>query len=102
MSAAPTPGPATPQIATGKRGREFTVPKVPAKASMHKDKKVVKVVPKAQTNGMSVNDLRACRNALKKLQEHKKAVIFRQPVDPVRDRAPKWVSSWMCVAGHMF
>lgn len=49
-------------------------------------------VPKAQTGGMSVNDLRACRNALKKLKLHKSAMIFMQPVDPVRDHAPKSVS----------
>ncbi|KAI6112477.1 hypothetical protein EDD16DRAFT_1167057 [Pisolithus croceorrhizus] len=47
-------------------------------------------VPKAQSGGMSLNDLRACRNALKKLRLHKNAVLFLQPVDPVRDHAPKY------------
>lgn len=46
-------------------------------------------IPKAQTSGMSLNDLRACRNALKKLKLHKSAILFMQPVDPVRDHAPK-------------
>ncbi|KAI6031377.1 hypothetical protein BKA83DRAFT_4199448 [Pisolithus microcarpus] len=47
-------------------------------------------VPKAQSGGMSLNDLRACRNALKKLRLHKNAVLFLQPVDPVRDHAPNY------------
>lgn len=46
-------------------------------------------VPKAQSGGMPLNDLRACRNMLKKLKANKHAVIFLQPVDPVRDHAPK-------------
>lgn len=49
-------------------------------------------VPKAQSSGMSINDLRACRNALKKMQTHKHATLFLQPVDPVRDHAPKYVA----------
>ena len=61
------------------------------KVSAPKEKKPSKAGPKAQASGMSVNDLRACRNALKKVQEHKKAPLFLQPVDPVRDRAPKYV-----------
>ncbi|OJA15957.1 TAF2 protein [Rhizopogon vesiculosus] len=47
-------------------------------------------LPKAQSAGMSLNDLRACRNALKKLKMHKSAVLFMQPVDPVRDHAPNY------------
>ncbi|KAH7907029.1 hypothetical protein BJ138DRAFT_1137716 [Hygrophoropsis aurantiaca] len=47
-------------------------------------------IPKAQTGGMTINDLRACRNALKKLKMHKNAVLFMQPVDPVRDHAPNY------------
>lgn len=46
-------------------------------------------VSKGQSSGMSLNDLRACRNALKKLKLHKTAMLFMQPVDPVRDHAPK-------------
>ena len=48
-------------------------------------------VPKAQSGGMSLNDLRASRNALKKIKSHKHAAIFNQPVDPIRDHAPKYV-----------
>ncbi|KAF9531853.1 hypothetical protein CPB83DRAFT_785561 [Crepidotus variabilis] len=47
-------------------------------------------VPKAQSGGMSLNDLRASRNALKKLQANKHARIFLQPVDPIRDHAPNY------------
>ncbi|KIJ22155.1 hypothetical protein PAXINDRAFT_6271 [Paxillus involutus ATCC 200175] len=47
-------------------------------------------VPKAQSGGMSMNDIRACRNALKKLKLHKNATLFMQPVDPVRDHAPNY------------
>lgn len=57
-----------------------------------KDKEKKKPVPKSQSSGMSVYDLGACRNALKKLQAHKRARLFLQPVDPVRDRAPEWVT----------
>ncbi|KAF8204343.1 hypothetical protein K438DRAFT_1716031 [Mycena galopus ATCC 62051] len=45
---------------------------------------------KAQAAGMSLNDLRATRSALKKLQGHKHAKIFLYPVDPIRDHAPKY------------
>jgi transcription initiation factor TFIID subunit 2 len=50
-------------------------------------------VPKAQTGGMSLNDLRACRNALKKIKPHKHAALFLEPVDPVRNHAPKFVAN---------
>lgn len=92
-SAAPTPSTATPLTASRRHGGEFSVPKVPAKVAvaLQKEKKVAKAVPKAQSGGMSLNDIRACRAALKKLQAHKKAALFMQPVDPVRDRAPKYV-----------
>ncbi|TBU50053.1 hypothetical protein BD309DRAFT_996445 [Dichomitus squalens] len=92
-SAAPTPSTPAPPTASGRRGGgEFSVPKVPAKvaATAQKEKKIPKAVPKAQSGGMPLNDLRACRTALKKLQTHKKAAVFLQPVDPVRDRAPNY------------
>ncbi|KAF5352665.1 hypothetical protein D9756_005839 [Leucocoprinus leucothites] len=47
-------------------------------------------VPRAQSSGMNLNDLKACRNALKKLQANKHALIFNQPVDPIRDNAPRY------------
>ncbi|KAK7058614.1 hypothetical protein VNI00_002250 [Paramarasmius palmivorus] len=46
--------------------------------------------PKAQAAGMSSNDIRACRNALKKLKANKHARWFLQPVDPIRDQAPNY------------
>ena len=68
------------------------MPKVPAKAAKAEkkaSKPVSKPGTKAQASGMSMNDLRGCRSALAKLQTHKKAAMFLQPVDPIRDRAPK-------------
>ncbi len=92
-SAAPTPSTAVPPTASRRHGGEFSVPKVPAKVAVAVQKKIPKAVPKAQSGGMSVNDIRACRAAIKKLQTHKKAALFLQPVDPIRDRAPKYASA---------
>ncbi|TDL26427.1 TATA-binding protein associated factor Taf2 [Rickenella mellea] len=69
------------------------VPRIPLIAtpkSMPGSKKKDKPVPKAQSSGMSANDLKACRSALKKLMDYKSSLIFRQPVDPVRDKAPNY------------
>ncbi|KAK0465504.1 uncharacterized protein EV420DRAFT_1514646 [Desarmillaria tabescens] len=44
-------------------------------------------VSKAHSSGMSLADLTATRNALKKIRDHKHARWFLQPVDPVRDKA---------------
>lgn len=66
------------------------IPEKEREKEKEKEKKQQKNVPKAQSSGMSLNDLRASRNALKKLQTHKHAAIFLQPVDPVRDRAPNY------------
>lgn len=63
-------------------------PLVPQKVSEKPHEKSAHV-PKAQSGGMPLNDLRACRNMLKKLKANKHAVIFLQPVDPIRDHAPK-------------
>lgn len=69
----------------------FSVPKLPPpKKAPVPEKKKPQNIPKAQAAGMSLNDLRACRNALKKLQTHKRAAVFLQPVDPVRDHAPRY------------
>ncbi|KAI8981206.1 hypothetical protein BD414DRAFT_93257 [Trametes punicea] len=81
-----TPGAVTPRAANEKR-KEAPTPKASARAQ---EKKPGKAIPKAQSSGMTVNDLRACRNALKKLQTNKHAALFLQPVDPVRDRAPNY------------
>lgn len=48
---------------------------------------------KAQSAGMTINDLRACRNALRKLQSNRHALLFKQPVDPIRDSAPRYVDN---------
>jgi transcription initiation factor TFIID subunit 2 len=82
--------PKTPVVP--QRKASFVVPPSKRqKPEKEKDKK--KPVPKPQSSGMSVYDLGACRNALKKLQAHKRARLFLQPVDPVRDRAPECVLS---------
>lgn len=47
-------------------------------------------VPKGQIGGMSLNDLRASRSALKKIKMNKHARWFQQPVDPIRDHAPRY------------
>jgi transcription initiation factor TFIID subunit 2 len=52
--------------------------------------KETKAVPKAQSGGMTSFDLKACRTALQKLKSSKHSKLFLQPVDPVRDRAPKY------------
>jgi transcription initiation factor TFIID subunit 2 len=46
---------------------------------------------------MSLNDLRACRNALKKIKPHKHAALFLEPVDPVRNHAPKFVPHFCAI-----
>jgi transcription initiation factor TFIID subunit 2 len=53
-------------------------------------KKKAKPQPKGQASGMSNHDLQACRRALKRLQTHKHSFIFQQPVDPIRDKAPRY------------
>lgn len=75
-------------VATPKHTKHATVVATPRPAPIVKKKE--KPLPKAQSSGMSVNDLKACRNAIKKLMAFKHSVLFRQPVDPVRDRAPKY------------
>lgn len=84
--------PATPAPEHDRKPTAFSIPKLPKKA-LPAEKKPPKNVPKGQSGGMSLNDLRACRNALKKLQVNKRATLFLQPVDPVRDRAPKYIET---------
>jgi transcription initiation factor TFIID subunit 2 len=77
----------TPRVA-------FTTPKPPSKPKgrpQRSDKP--SHLPKAQSGGMSINDIRACRTALKKIKPHKHAKLFLEPVDPVRHHAPKFVAS---------
>ncbi|KAF8079062.1 hypothetical protein FPV67DRAFT_1558205 [Lyophyllum atratum] len=77
--------PATPRIESSKKNVAFIAPPPPipkGKQASH--------VPKAQSGGMTLNDLTASRNAWKKLTAHKHALAFKQPVDPIRDQAPKY------------
>ena len=90
----------TPVTAAAKRAVNFATPNIPTKPKVPKASRPLAtkngakpaLVPKAQSGGMSLNDLRASRNALKKLQSNKHCGIFLQPVDPIRDHAPKFVS----------
>lgn len=87
--------PLTP-LESSKKGVAFAQPAPPTKGKLKgrppKTGDSVKPahVPKAQSGGMSLNDLRASRNALKKLKPHKHAGVFTQPVDPIRDHAPNY------------
>jgi len=86
--------PPTPLVEIGKKAVVFATPEVPLKAAKPKGRPAKSDTkpahaPKAQSGGMSLNDLRASRNALKKLKVNKHAALFIQPVDPIRDHAPK-------------
>ncbi|OXC60064.1 hypothetical protein LQV05_005617 [Cryptococcus neoformans] len=48
--------------------------------------------PKAQRKGLSDNDFKAIVIALNKLVTDKRSFFFRQPVDPVRDMAPDYLT----------
>ena len=92
--AIPSRPPPTPVTEAPKKAVVFAKPDLPPKVSKSKgnpskDTHKSAHVPKAQSGGMSLNDLRASRNALKKLKTNKRALIFLQPVDPIRDHAPK-------------
>lgn len=39
---------------------------------------------------MDIRDVKACEMALKKLKGNKHARFYLHPVDPVRDKAPKY------------
>jgi transcription initiation factor TFIID subunit 2 len=94
-------------VESSKKGVAFVQPALPPKGkSKGKPLKVASNtkpvhVPKAQSGGMSLNDLRASRNALKKLKSHKHAGVFLQPVDPIRDHAPKYVLSTFHQVHHL-
>ncbi|CAK5264367.1 unnamed protein product [Mycena citricolor] len=101
--------PVPPPTTASSRAVSFAVPAVPlkskataavplAKAKVKpshpapqpvQDVKPAKLL-KAQAAGMSLMDLRASRNVLKKLQNNKHAKIFLHPVDPIRDNAPNY------------
>lgn len=91
---APASVPPVAVVPNGKRMGTVATPK-PIQASNLKKKD--KPVIKAQSSGMSANDLKACRSALKKLMDYKHSLLFRQPVDPVRDKAPKYVHGLVAI-----
>ncbi|PPQ63820.1 hypothetical protein CVT24_009770, partial [Panaeolus cyanescens] len=109
LKVAGPPTPATPIAQTApkvapvplpdpaKKAVVFATPELPAKVAKPKQKVLPPKtlskpahVPKAQSGGMPLNDLKASRNALKKLKTNKHAVLFLQPVDPIRDHAPNY------------
>ena len=91
VEAAGTPSSSTPVTdpAVTKQG---SISKTPTgtKFKVKAKNKEAKGVPKAQSGGMASFDLKACRTALQKLKSSKHSNLFLQPVDPVRDRAPKY------------
>ncbi|KAJ6623113.1 hypothetical protein B0H10DRAFT_2011228 [Mycena sp. CBHHK59/15] len=88
--------PRTPSVEPQSKAVAFAVPALPLKVKPKvkppKPNGVSKPthVLKAQASGMSLNDLRASRSALKKVLGHKHAKIFQHPVDPIRDQAPNY------------
>jgi transcription initiation factor TFIID subunit 2 len=102
FAAAPLPFREVKPIVLGARHPTSNHPH-PPKTNVRIPTKAVKPtqrhVPKAQSGGMSLLHLRACRNLLKKLQTNKRAALFNQPVDPVRDKAPRRVA---CCASELF
>ncbi|KAI0692979.1 hypothetical protein BC835DRAFT_1276761 [Cytidiella melzeri] len=68
-------------------GSSFTKPPLPRKVELQRPPKAV---PKSRSGGMDFYDEKACKAAVKKLRNHKRSYFFRQPVDPVRDRAPNY------------
>lgn len=81
----PPPPPSQPKAEPIKKEVAFA-PKAKPKASPVKKPKPLHP---AQANGMSMDDYKGSKSALKKLLANKHARIFAQPVDPVRDNAPK-------------
>lgn len=85
---APSPSPSVaPEDAVSKKEPGFKEPLPPPSRSIPVPKK--KAVPKTQAMGMNIQDVKACQNALKRLNTNKSAFLFLQPVDPVRDKAPE-------------
>ena len=86
--------PPTPLAEISKKAVMFATPEGPIKVATPKGRPAKPStkpahVSKAQSGGMHLNDLRASRNALKKLKANKHAALFVQPADPIRDHAPK-------------
>ena len=81
--------PSTPAVGQPKHVSALKTP-AETKIKLKAKNKEAKAVPKAQSGGMTSFDLKACRTALQKLKTSKHSNLFLQPVDPVRDRAPKY------------
>lgn len=88
--------PPTPRVAFGSSVKDPDPSWTPNPTStpslnlhVSKPKKQKPLLP-GQASGMSSSDLTACRNCLKKLQTSKHALLFLNPVDPVRDRVPNY------------
>jgi transcription initiation factor TFIID subunit 2 len=89
---------ATPQHEKKVTKDGFVVPKPPvqkktevkkAETAKVEGKPQRKKVPKAQSGGMSQAEFILCDKILPKLVRDSSALLFKQPVDPVRDQAPK-------------
>jgi len=80
------------QSTVAKQGPALKTP-AGTKIKVKAKNKEAKGVLKAQSGGMASFDLKACRTALQKLKSSKHSNLFLQPVDPVRDRAPKYARS---------
>ncbi|KAI9462278.1 hypothetical protein BJY52DRAFT_1203123 [Lactarius psammicola] len=85
------PSVSTPVVGRSIVNKQGTALQTPAgtKIKLKQKNKETKAVPKAQSGGMPSFDLKACRTALQKVKSSKHSNLFMQPVDPVRDRAPK-------------
>ncbi|KAJ2935753.1 hypothetical protein H1R20_g1340, partial [Candolleomyces eurysporus] len=83
FAAPPAPAPSAPPVPAPKANKAK-----PSKPAATSSKPVS--MPKPQTAGMSVQDYKACKSALKKLKTNKHAALFLQPVDPIRDHAPNY------------
>ncbi|KAL7425129.1 hypothetical protein Q5752_000817 [Cryptotrichosporon argae] len=51
-----------------------------------------KNAPKAQSRGLSDSDFKVISIVLQKLESHSKSFIFQNPVDPIRDGAPDYLT----------
>lgn len=71
--------------------RVLEKPKAPPVEAPPPPKQKGKHVPKSQTSGMHLADIKICRRLVKKLISKPESLLFRQPVDPVRDQAPGYV-----------
>jgi transcription initiation factor TFIID subunit 2 len=92
-----TTPPVAPAAPDAKKVVTFKEPKAKLKRKPLKSDKGTK----AQTSGMTLSDLRACQSALKKLKLSKHAALFMQPVDPIRDHAPKFVITFASMQWNM-